>query len=158
VTQTSLPAARAAFTDPSGRPTPQFYRFLETLATAQAANPDSADIAAINAQLAAIQAEIDALPAGGSYPTLRVLAPLVSEGLLQNGFAQLSWDGTTDDVPEGTTNLYYTAARVDAEIAAHATFPFFAGDGSEHNIPLTSDLKLPFFASNGAAANIPLAA
>jgi hypothetical protein len=78
--------------------------------------------------------------------------------LLQSGFAQLSWNGTTDDVPEGTTNLYYTAARIDAEIAAHDTFPFFAADGSAAYIPLTSDLKLPFFASNGAAANIPLAA
>lgn len=113
MTQASLPAARAAMVDSSGVATPEFYRFFAALQRAQNGNPSSAEIAAINAQLAALQAEIDALPKGGSYPVLRALAPLYSDGLLQNGFAQLRWNGTTSDVPEGD-NLYYTDERVRA--------------------------------------------
>ena len=157
MTQTSLPAARAAFTDQTGRPTPQFYRFLETLATAQLDTLSAGDLAAIEAQIAALQRAIDGI-GSAEYPTLRVVAPLASAGLLQNGFAQLSWQGTTDDVPEGATNLYYTDARADARIAVHDTFPFFLTDGSAAYIPLTSDLKLPFFDSTGSANNIALAA
>lgn len=67
-------------------------------------------------------------------------------------------DLTTDEVTEGRFNLYYTTERVDAEIAAHAKFPFFAADGSPAYIPLTSGLKLPFFAGDGSAQNIALAA
>jgi hypothetical protein len=157
MTQADLPGARAAFTDQTGRPTPQFYRFLETLATAQLTLPTSADIATIEAQIAALQHEIDGI-GSAEYPTLRVVAPLQSAGLLQNGFAQLSWNGTTDDVPEGTTNLYYTDARADARIAAHDRFPFFLADTTAAYIPLTSDLKLPFFDSTGSANNVALAA
>lgn len=153
-----LPGARAALVDNAGVMTPQFYRYFAGLERQQDGNASIADLSAINAQLAALQAEIDALPADGSYPTLQVIAPLVSQGLLQNGFAQLAWNGTTDDVPEGSENLYYTDARADARIAAHDTFPFFLTDGSAAYIPLTSDLKLPFFDSTGGANNIALAA
>lgn len=86
---TSLPAARAAFIDPSGRPTPQFYRFLETLTTAQAGNVSPDEITAINAQLAELQAEIAALPSA-EIPKLQVTYPILSQGLLQNGFAKLA--------------------------------------------------------------------
>lgn len=89
MTQTSLPAARAAFIDQNGRPTPQFYRFLETLATAQAGNVSPDEITAINAQLAELQAEIAALPSA-EFPKLQVTYPILSQGLLQNGFAKLA--------------------------------------------------------------------
>jgi hypothetical protein len=65
---------------------------------------------------------------------------------------------TTDDLAEGTGNLYYTDARADARISAHAKFPFFASDGTSSPIVITSDLELPFFISSGTASNIPLAA
>lgn len=90
MTQTSLPAARASFVESDGRPTPQFYRFLETLATAQTGNASATDIAAINAQLATLQDEIDALPESSGYPKLQVTYPILSQGLLQNGFAKLA--------------------------------------------------------------------
>jgi len=153
-----IPGARAELIRGAGPAAPEFYRFFQALAQAQLGSASAADLTAINAQLAALQDEIDALPEGSGYPTLRITPPLTMQGLLQNGFALLGWDGTTDDVPEGTTNLYYTDARADARIAAHDTFPFFAADGSAAYIALTSDLKLPFFAGNGDAANIPLAA
>src|SRR5574337_400499 len=86
---TSLPGARAAFIDQSGRPTPQFYRFLETLATAQAGNVSPDEITAINAQLAELQAEIAALPSA-EIPKLQVEFPILSQGLLQYGFAKLA--------------------------------------------------------------------
>lgn len=110
MTQAPLPAARAALVDSSGVATPAFYRFFAQLQRAQNGNPSADEIAAINAQLAELQAEIDALSKGGSYPVLQVLGPLVSNGLLQNGFAQLRWNGNTDDVPEGA-RLYFTGAR-----------------------------------------------
>lgn len=152
-----LPGARADLND-GGPMRPEFYRYFAAQNQLQGGNASASDIAAINARIAALQAEINALPESGGYPTLRVLAPLKSQGLLQNGFAQLSWAGTTDDVPEGTTNLYYTDARADARIAAHDTFPFFLHDGSAAYIPLASDLTLPFFDSTGGANNIALAA
>src|SRR5574337_19292 len=86
---TSLPAARAALIDQSGRPTPQFYRFLETLTTAQAGNVSPDEITAINVQLAELQAEIAALPSA-EIPKLQVEFPILSQGLLQNGFAKLA--------------------------------------------------------------------
>lgn len=154
---TNLPAARAAFTDQDGRPTPQFYRFLEDLAVAQNGSLSSGDLAGINAQIVALQEAVASIP-DGQYPTLRVVAPLASAGLLQNGFAQLSWNGTTDDVPEGTTNLYFTNARADARIAAHDTVPCFLTDGSPSYMPLASDLTIPCVLSDGTAASLPLAA
>src|SRR5574337_1178309 len=137
---TSLPAARAALIDQSGRPTPQFYRFLETLATAQAGNVSPDEITAINVQLAELQAEIAALPSA-EIPKLQVEFPILSQGLLQNGFAKLAlnqpgdsgggallkivrdaWGRitgtstpTTTDLSEGE-NLYFTAARVLATV------------------------------------------
>lgn len=104
-----LPGARAALVDNAGVTTPPFYRYFQALERLQAGTASAADVAAINAQISAIQAEIAALPKS-SFPTLQVSAPLTSAGLLQNGFARLGWKGTTSDVPEGT-NLYYTDAR-----------------------------------------------
>lgn len=156
MTQTSLPAARAAFTDQGGRPTPEFYRFLEALSVAQLGNLSAGDLDAINAQIAELRAEIDAIPAG-EYPTLRITPPLTMQGLLQNGFALLGWNGTTTDVPEGT-NLYYTDARADARIAAHDTLPCFLTDGTASYLHLASDLTIPCVLSDGTAASLPLAA
>lgn len=157
MTQTSLPAARAAFTDQSGRPTPQFYRFLEALSVAQLGNLSAGDLDQINVQIAALQQAVSGI-SQGQYPTLRVVAPLASAGLLQNGFAQLSWNGTTDDVPEGTTNLYYTDARADARIAAHDTLPCFLSDGTPSYLHLASDLTIPCFLTDGTPSSLPLAA
>lgn len=95
MTQTSLPAARAAFIDQNGRPTPEFYRFLETLATAQAGSVSPDEITAINAQLSELQAEIAALPSA-EIPRLQVEFPILSQGLLQNGFAKLVLDQPGD--------------------------------------------------------------
>lgn len=58
---------------------------------------------------------------------------------------------TTNDLPEGTTNLYFTDAR--ARAAVGLTFPFILQTGAS-NIPLTTDRKLPFFLASGAASNI----
>lgn len=110
-----LPGARATFVGSNGVPTPEFYRFLQGLQLLQVDNASQAQIDAINVQLAELQAEIDALPQGAGYPILRVLAPLMSDGLLQNGFAQLRWNGTTSDVPEGS-NLYFTDERAQDAI------------------------------------------
>lgn len=84
-----LPAASATLSDGRGLATPQFYRFFQSLSELDVNSSSQADIAAINTELAAIQAEIDALPKGAGYPVLQVAAPLVCNGLLQNGFAQL---------------------------------------------------------------------
>lgn len=140
MTQTNLPAARAAFTDQAGRPTPQFYRFLESLSAAQGTYSSDADIAAINAQLAALQAEIDALPKDSAYPILQALAPIYSDGLLQNGFARLRWGGTTSDVPEGS-NLYYTDDRVRA-VLGRSVVAFAFGDASPAQIYVAPDNRL----------------
>ena len=159
MTQTSLPAARAAFIDQTGRPTPQFYRFLETLATAQAANPDSADIAAINAELAALQAEIDALPKGGSYPVLQVLGPLVSNGLLQNGFAQLRWNGTTSDVPEGS-RLYFTDVRAQEAVVDNAITPGVTtkapSEDAVSRALASTPVGAPYYVPPGSIFTVPL--
>lgn len=156
MTQTSLPAARAAFTDQAGRPTPEFYRFLETLATAQLGNLSAGDLDQIEAQIEALQSAINGLPSAG-YPRLDVQFPIKSQGLLQNGYAKLLWAGTTSDVPEGT-NLYFTDARADARIAAHDTVPCFLTDGTAAYMPLASDLTIPCFLSDGTPSSLPLAA
>lgn len=153
-----LPGARADLIEGAGPTSQPFYRWFLAIEQAALGAATPADVSQVEAQIAALQAEIAALPHGTGYPTLQVQAPITQSGLLQNGFAQIGWGGTTDDVPEGTTNLYYTDARADARIAAHDTFPFFASDGSAAYIHLTSDLKLPFFANDGSAQNIPLAA
>ncbi len=58
---------------------------------------------------------------------------------------------TTNDLAEGSTNLYFTDAR--ARAAVGLTFPFILQTGAS-NIPLTTDRKLPFFLASGAASNI----
>jgi hypothetical protein len=153
-----LPGARADLIPGKGPMAQEFYRYFLELGRQQSGSANAADVSALVAQLNALAAEVDALPHGTGFPTLRVNAPLTSAGLLQNGFALLGWNGTTDDVPEGDDNLYFTNARADARIAAHATFPFFDSDGDAANIPLTSDAKLPFFGSDGTESDIALAA
>jgi len=91
-----LPGARAALVDNAGVMTPQFYRFFSALEKLQDGNASDADIAAINAQLAALQAEIDALPEAADRPTLQATYPILSQGLLQNGFANLALDQPGD--------------------------------------------------------------
>jgi len=91
-----LPSARAAAVDSQGAMTPQFFRFFQALSDAQAGNASAADIAAINAQLAELQAEIDALPQSSGYPKLQATYPILSQGLLQNGFAKLALDQPGD--------------------------------------------------------------
>ena len=91
-----LPGARAALVDNAGVMTPQFYRFFSSLEKLQDGNASDADIAAINAQLAALQAEIDALPEAADRPTLQATYPILSQGLLQNGFANLALDQPGD--------------------------------------------------------------
>lgn len=154
-----LPGARAAIADQQGLPTPEFYRFLQGLQLLQGSNASQAQIDAINAQLAALQAEIDALPEG-SYPRLDALFPLVSNGLLQNGYAQLQWKGTTSDVPEGT-NLYYTDARVRAVLGR--TIVGFAFGDAPHTIYAVPDDRLAYLvrlvidtAFDGAGASIAI--
>lgn len=83
-----LPGARAALVDDAGVTTPQFYRYFQALERLQAGTASAADITAINVEIAALQAQISALPES-SFPTLQVAAPLTSAGLLQNGFAKL---------------------------------------------------------------------
>jgi hypothetical protein len=138
-----LPGARASFVGPDGRPTTEFYNFLEGLQRLQSAYASQTQLAAINTQLAGLQAEIDALPTSAGYPILQALFPIVSNGLLQNGFAQLSWQGTTDEVPEGDTNLYYTQARFWAALKAALV--------ENSNITLTPDdgAQTMTIASNG---------
>ena len=124
----SLPQASARLVDRNGFPTREFYRFFQSLASTSQANSSAAAIAALQAAVAQLQEEIDSLPAG-HYPTLQAIFPLVSDGLLQNGFAQLVWQGTTDDVPEGSTNEYFTDQRAEDAVGS-----ILDGTG---NVPLT---------------------
>src|SRR5690348_6975132 len=78
------PGARAPIIDSQGRPTAPFLRFLQTLAASNSV-PSTSDLSEVTAQLAALQAEIDALPES-SAPTLRVLRPLI---LTQEGNEQV---------------------------------------------------------------------
>ena len=84
-----LPAASAPLSDARGLPTPQFYRFFQSLAALNVNSASQADIAALQASITTIQAEINALPKN-AFPVLQASTPLVSNGLLQNGFAEIS--------------------------------------------------------------------
>lgn len=128
-TRTPLPAARAPIADASGIATAPFYRFLQELQTMTGGAANGGDVASLAAQVSALAGKVSALNASGGFPTLQVTPPLVSQGLLQNGFARLAWAGTTDDVPEGA-NLYFTDARVDARIAATVTQHIDGGGAS----------------------------
>lgn len=85
-----LPGARADLIPGQGPMAPEYYRYFAGLERQQGDNASTSDIAAIDAQLATLQAEIDALPKSSGYPTLRITYPLLSQGLLQNGFAKLA--------------------------------------------------------------------
>jgi len=138
----SLPQASARLVDGNGFPTREFYRFFQSLASIQQTNSSAAQIAALQAAVTQLQEEIDNLP-DGHYPTLRAIFPIVSYGLLQNGFAQLVWKGTTDDVPEGTSNLYYTDDRVRA-VLGRTIVGFAFGDASPRTIYAVPDDRLAF--------------
>lgn len=83
-----LPGARAPIAG-NLPATPQFYAFLRALERVQSGNASDADIDELKTQIAALQAQIDALPTSTTFPTLRVTSPLYMRGLLQNGFAQI---------------------------------------------------------------------
>lgn len=85
----TLPSASAALTDTRGLATPQFYRFFQSLAAFEVNGASQSDITSLQSEISTIQAEIAGLPEL-QYPVLEVQAPIVSSGLLQNGFAQLS--------------------------------------------------------------------
>lgn len=159
MTQAQLPAARAALVDSNGVATPAFYRFFAALQRAQSGNPSADEIAAINAQLAALQAEIDALPKGGSYPVLQVLGPLVSNGLLQNGFAQLRWNGTTNDVPEGS-RLYFTDVRAQEAVVDNAITPGVTTKAPSEDAVYRSLASVavgaPYYVPSGSTFTVPL--
>lgn len=128
---TTLPASRVRFTDAAGRPTPEFYRFLQTLKRVQDGSASDDDLAEVQNEIKGIAIALgsptgdveDIPPISSGYPTLKVTAPLRLSGLLQDGFAVLSWSGTTDSVPEGETNLYFTDERAQAAAVDNAITP-----------------------------------
>lgn len=109
-----LPSASAPVTAPSGLPSPQYYRFFEAMARIQDAAPTNAQIIELQTQIAQLAtdlgspdgsvARIPKLDLEHAYPTLRTAWPLVSQGLLQNGFALVGIDpaaiGDSLTIPE----------------------------------------------------------
>ncbi len=75
---------------------------------------------------------------------------------------------TTDDLPEGSTNLYFQEAPINGKQYARKDaawsevdaisiqFPFYTTAGAFDPVPLTANKELPFFLTNGAQANIPM--
>lgn len=75
---------------------------------------------------------------------------------------------TTDDLAEGETNQYFhdapsdgnTYGRKDGEWAevtqVALSLPFWLSDGTETDIPLTSNYELPFWLSDGTQSNISM--
>lgn len=125
-----LPGARAQLADAGGITTPAFYRFFAALQDLQSGG--AIDVSALQAEVDALQAQVNGLPSA-QYPTLQAQWPIVSQGLLQNGFANLVWQGTTDDVPEGS-RLYFTTARAytaaKAALVAGPNVTITANDGA----------------------------
>lgn len=135
-----LPGARARIADANGLPTSEFFRFLQGLQRLQSGSASAADITELQNQIQAVQAEIDALPAEQGIPVLRVLAPLMSKGLLQTGLMTVGWNGTTSDVPEGS-RLYFTDPRVYAalkEIIAGSGLVSIAFDDTAQTVTVKS--------------------
>jgi hypothetical protein len=62
---------------------------------------------------------------------------------------------TTNDLPEGATNLYFTNPRADARVALHRKVPARLSDGTASPIPLNADGSVPARLSNGTVSNIP---
>lgn len=118
-----LPGARAPIAG-NEPPTPEYYRFLDSLQRLQSGSATASDIAALQAQITAIQAEIDALPSGQGYPTLLTTAPLTTSGLLQNGFAQLGINTLNSVVVNGS------ALQLSGDAAAPGNTYFYGTDGS----------------------------
>jgi hypothetical protein len=153
-----LPGARARIAGADGLPTAEFYRFLQELQRANTGGANPAAIAAINAELAKIEAIIGELPTV-SFPTLIAQLPLKSEGFLQNGYAKLVWAGTTSDVPEGS-RLYYTDDRVRA-VLGRTIVGFSFGDAPRAIYVVPDDrlaylvrlvIDTPFDGTNAAIA------
>jgi|GEM_PF-3391682 len=65
---------------------------------------------------------------------------------------------TTNDLPEGTTNLYFTNARTDARIALFRRVPARLSDGTFSPIPLNASGELPAKLADGTVSNIPVVA
>lgn len=118
-----LPGARAPIAG-NEPPTPEYYRFLDGLQRLQSGSATASDIAELQAQITAIQAEIDALPSGQSYPTLLTTAPLTTSGLLQNGFAQLGVNTLNSIVIDGS------ALQLSGDMAEPGNAYFYGTDGA----------------------------
>lgn len=106
-----LPGARAPIAG-QFQVSPPFYQFFRSLA--ETANSSSADVSAVQADIKKIASDLGS-PDGSvanippfttGTPTLKVLAPLTFAGLLQSGFMQIGWGGTTSDVPEGSRRYF----------------------------------------------------
>lgn len=122
-----LPHARAPMVGPGGIPTPEYYRYLQRLAPQESVTK--------------IERIVEQLPKGGDYlssnTTIAEGEGISVSGYLAGGYVQISLgdvvqepggilnktaiDGkgrviqseaaTTDDLPEGSTNLWFTAPR-----------------------------------------------
>lgn len=90
-----LPAASAALSDKRGLTTPQFYRFFQSLAQLDINSASQADIAALQAEIEELAAEIAGIDTSPQYPVLQPIAPIFMNGLLQNGFAQIGIAATS---------------------------------------------------------------
>lgn len=152
-----LPGARARLVDEAGRCTAEYYRFLQRLGP-------SADVSALSKRVDDLASQLDG---GGAFlpSSTRLLAGvgIAVGGTLAQGVVTVSLqdivqqtggilqkfavDGqgrvfqtetaTTDDLPEGSTNRYFTAARAqDAAGAALRDTPDvdLAYDAANHQI------------------------
>lgn len=164
---TTLPAARAQFIDAQGRPTPPFYRFLQNLKRVQEGDASDDDMAQLEQDIKTIALALgsptgdvaDIPPISSGYPTLRVTAPFRLSGLLQNGFAILSWLGTTTDVPEGE-NLYFTDARAQSAAVDNAITPGVTNKAPSEDAVAKALAKVasgvPYYVPAGDTFTVPL--
>ena len=73
---------------------------------------------------------------GPSDATTRALISATSPIAYNNGTGVISWSGDTDDVSEGSTNLYHTTARVRSAISVSGDLAY---DSSTGVISFTND-------------------
>lgn len=78
---------------------------FRALVSAADAAPTTAYISDLTARVAALEADSSRAWNGTGINGIRVVGDTIK------------WEGTTDNTPEGLTNLYYTDVRVDARIA-----------------------------------------
>lgn len=129
---TQLPHIADAAIDSNGRLNPRFYNALQqALSNVQtqstAIDSTNSDVAAVNAAVDALNLAIGSLKylandglvtKAGSVYSARTLQDTTTigwtnpAGILGNPSADFI--GTTDNVPEGVTNLYFTDARAQA--------------------------------------------